>query len=101
MVSRNIHKINKFKNKKTRKSGIDYLVYLAGIIGPLLTLPQIYSIWIENQKGVSLITWIAYLFASLIWVVYAIKHKDKPLMIAELTWVILEVFIVVGLLRNS
>ena len=78
-------------------TAIDRWVYVAIIIGPLFTIPQVYSIWIEHTKGVSLITWASYLAASVIWLIYGLKRKDMAIIIVEVIWIILSVLILVGL----
>jgi len=74
-------------------------VYIAVVAGPLLTLPQVYSIWIDDQRGVSSISWFAYLGTSIIWLVYGVKHRDKPLVLVEFAWIALSIMILVGLHR--
>ena len=99
MVTYRSHRHIKRKTKSKQKSKIDELVYLAVVIGPLLTLPQVYSIWVEGQKGVSIISWFAYLAASIIWLIYAIKHKDKPMLIVEIIWILLDILVIIGVAR--
>jgi uncharacterized protein with PQ loop repeat len=100
MTTYSVHRHNKKKNTTKHKSGIDKLVYIAVIIGPLLTLPQLYSIWVDGQKGVSIISWVAYLIASVIWLIYGIKHNDKPLLTVEAVWVVLDILVIIGLMRQ-
>lgn len=99
MLSYGIHQHTKRKKKSVKKSKIDSLVYFAIVIGPLLTMPQLYSIWVQGQKGVSIISWVAYLTAAIIWLLYGIKHKDKPLIIVEAIWVLMDIIIIVGVAR--
>ncbi|MEI6850594.1 MAG: hypothetical protein WCK26_01340 [Candidatus Saccharibacteria bacterium] len=99
MVSYRSHRHIKKKTKSKQKSKIDSLVYLAVIIGPLLTLPQVYSIWVEGQRGVSIISWLAYLLASIIWLIYGIKHNDKPMLIVEIIWILLDILVIIGVAR--
>ncbi len=98
MATHNVRRYTKKTSKQ--KSEIDKLVYFAIVIGPLLTVPQVYSIWVQGQTGVSLISWFAYLLASMIWLFYGIKHHDRPIIITEVVWITLEVLIVLGLLRH-
>lgn len=79
------------------RSLIDSLVYLAAIVGPLMTLPQVYEVWIERSKGASFITWSSYIVVAMIWLAYGIKHKDKPIITLQVLWLILDILIVVGL----
>lgn len=83
---------------KKKKDAIDKLIYPAAIATPLLTLPQVYIIWVNKETGSSLITWAAYSVIALIWLLYAIKTRDKPLIVLELPSLILYVMITVGLL---
>ncbi len=100
MATHSVHRHIKRKKKVGKKtSEIDRLIYFAVVIGPLLTLPQVYSIWVQGQKGVSIISWVAYLIASVIWLIYGIKHKDKPIITVEVVWIILEVLIITGVTR--
>lgn len=99
MATHSVHKHLNIKRKIKKKSEIDRLIYFAVIIGPVLTLPQVYSIWIQGEKGVSIITWSAYLVSSVIWLIYGIKHKDMPIITVETMWIILEILIIVGVAR--
>jgi uncharacterized protein with PQ loop repeat len=72
-------------------------VYVAVIGGPLMTLPQIYSIWMEHQKGVSIVSWTGYMLTGVIWLVYGLKHREWPIIILQLTWIALDLGVIVGL----
>lgn len=98
MINHRMHKIKKRKGKADR-SPIDVLVYVAIIISPLLTMPQVYSIWVEGQKGVSLISWDAYLAAAIIWLFYGLKHQDKPIVVVQTIWIFLDIMIIIGIMR--
>jgi len=87
------------KRRKKKQEPIDKLVYLAVFLGPLMTLPQVYAIWVQGNKGVSMVSWVAYLLIAVVWLFYGIKHREKPIIAVQLLWIILDIFIVVGLLR--
>lgn len=93
----NIRHQNIHKKKKKTKS-IDKIIYLAVIMGPIMTIPQIYSIWINKNTGVSIITWISYLIITLIWLFYGITHKEKPIIIVQSLWIIIDLLIISGLI---
>jgi len=79
------------------KRFMDRAVYVVGAIGPLMTLPQIIKIWIEKDAaGVSIITWSAYLFYGVFWLIYGIMHREKPIIFAYIFWVTLQAFVVIG-----
>jgi uncharacterized protein with PQ loop repeat len=84
-------------NKKYRV--LDRLVYVSAIAGPIMTLPQIYTIWIDkNTGGISVIAWATYLVNSFIWLFYGLVHKDKPIILTNSLWVMLNILIVAGII---
>lgn len=84
---------------KKEKAALDYLVYFASILGPIMTIPQAWTIWSrQSAENVSLITWLTYAFLSLIWLAYGIFHKEKPLIILNLLLVAVNSIIVVGII---
>ena len=87
------------KVREQRTAPIDKLVYLAVVMGPIMTIPQVYSIWVQKNKGVSVVSWIAYLLISCIWLIYGLKHRDKPIIIVQVIWIALDGIIVAGLLN--
>lgn len=71
----------------------------AAIVEPLMTIPQIYQIWSTKQaQGVSLLSWVFYLIAAVIWLLYGIKVKDKAVIIASVLWVFVEGLVIAGIL---
>jgi len=78
---------------------IDDLVYVAGIVGPIMTLPQIIKIFgNKSAEGVSLITWLAYTLAAVFWLLYGIAHKEKPIIMTYALWVLFDLAVVYGCL---
>jgi len=84
--------------KRTAAGHIDKLVYIAAIATPIMTLPQLFRAWSRDNGGVSAVTWGAYVVIAVIWLLYALKNRDKPLIILEVSAVILYSLIVVGLI---
>ncbi|MBC8495945.1 hypothetical protein H8D36_07350 [archaeon] len=86
-----------FPHKDKTKRFLDRAVYVAGIVGPIMTIPQILKIWVErNAAGVSVYSWIAYAICSSFWLAYGIVHKEKPIIITYTLWIILDIFIIIG-----
>ncbi len=68
-------------------------------MGPIVTIHQIYKIWIEkNATGVSPIAWGTYLFIAIFWVIYGIAHREKPIIFIFSVWIVLDILIVLGTL---
>lgn len=97
MITRSPHKQK--QKSLAKKPRIDNFVYVAVVIGPVFSLPQLYTIWFEEQKGVSIIAWTSYLIATVIWLFYAIKHKDRPLILVQSIWIVLDLMIIIGVAR--
>ena len=87
------------RKKKSKNSNIELLFDFAAIIGPLVTLPQLIDIWNKGQDaGVSLVTWSGYLALSVFWLNYGIIKKEKPIIIANSLYLVINSIIVIGLL---
>jgi len=81
------------------KRFIDKAILFVCIAGPLMTIPQVFKIWIlRNATGVSAISWGAYLVFAFFWLMYGILHKEKPIIINSSLWIILEALVVIGTL---
>lgn len=92
-------KHEKYPHPNKWKRLIDKVIYVVGIGAPLMTIPQLTKIWIEkNASGVSVISWASYLIAAIVWLIYGIAHKEKPIILAYSLWIIFEILIVVGTL---
>ena len=90
-------KLEKYPHPNKWKNFLDKMIYVVGVSGPIMTFPQLLKIWVEkNAQGVSLFSWAWYLGIAFIWLTYAIVHKEKPLIITYILWIIIEIFIVIG-----
>jgi uncharacterized protein with PQ loop repeat len=91
-------KLEQYPHPDKMKRLMDHMIYFIGLIGPIMTLPQIATIWIDkNASGVSMITWATYLITSFFWLFYGIMHHEKPIMMTYTIWIFLEAFIVAGI----
>jgi uncharacterized protein with PQ loop repeat len=81
-----------------RDAMIGRLVYVAAFIGPLTIIPQVAEIWFVDRsaKGVSLITWLSFSLLSLVWLVYGLSRRDRPLIISNSLWLLGELIVVAG-----
>jgi hypothetical protein len=67
------------------------------LLGPILSLPQLYYVWFESHQGVSVITWTAYFVTQIFWLIHAFKYKDGANILAGVLWLIIEFLIILGL----
>jgi uncharacterized protein with PQ loop repeat len=64
-----------------------------------LTVPQVVAVWTAPApSGVSLVSWISYLFSACLWLVYGIRKRDKTIYLACIGWILLDAAVVVGVL---
>lgn len=73
-----------------------------GFVGPLTTVPQAMKIW-ENKSvtGLSLVSWVMYLALSFVWLYYGYVHKEKPIMISNVLYVLVNIVVITGILMFS
>lgn len=91
-------RLGKYPHPDARKRTVDIMVFLVGGFGPLFTIPQLMQVWVEkNASGLSLITWVAYVAFSFVWLLYGIVHKEKPIIFANSMYMILNTVIVIGI----
>lgn len=76
---------------------IDKIIYIFGVAGPILTLPQVYKIWAyKTAGGVSAFSWGALAVSSVFWLVYGFIHKDKPIIFTYTLWVVINFLVMLG-----
>lgn len=81
------------------KTFIDKGVYAAGILGVVVILPQALKIWVDNDtRGVSIITWMGFLFGASFWLFYGIIHKEKPIILTNLAVILADLTVISGLI---
>ena len=90
------------KEQTALKSKFDLVIYFAAIVAPVMTVPQLYKIWSDKQvSGVSIQTWATYSAISLIWVLYGIKIKAKPIILTNALLLLIDTLIVIGVIVYS
>ncbi len=76
---------------KLETSKLDSLALLVSIIQPLTTIPQIYLIYSSRDASqVSFFMWAAYNVASVILLLYGIRHKILPIICAQTLWLVVQ-----------
>lgn len=89
----------KFQIDSTYKKRIEYFALVAGIIQPLITLPQIIAIYSnQSAKDVSLLTWVGYLVFGITFLIYGLVFQLKPIWAGQIIWVTMQTIVVIGIL---
>lgn len=94
--------IRTFYKAKTHKKKyvlFNKLILLLAFGTPLLTLPQLLTVWKHRQvEGLSLTTWAGYAVMSLLWLIYGAMHNEKPIVITNALLLLIDAGIAVGIL---
>lgn len=78
------HPKHKIKNNGT----IDTVALIVGILQPLSTIPQIYLVYsTHDASAVSLFMWTSFNIASVILLMYGLRHKLAPIIWAQVLWI--------------
>jgi len=102
-----LHQRRRIKEKKLRNypsnsKGVrflDKIMLLIAVAAPIMTIPQITKIYLlKNAAGVSTITWGAYILLNVPWLIYGFVHKEKPIIISTILWLIINTLVLVGAL---
>jgi hypothetical protein len=64
-------------------------------------VPQITKAWSGPVPGMSISTWVMFSGFGLIWLVYAVIHGQKPLIVAQVVGLLCNVSVVVGWIVNT
>jgi MtN3 and saliva related transmembrane protein len=76
---------------------IPKIAYVVALCGPMSSVPQMWEIWWDrNASGVSLVTWTLFLLTSVVWLLYGVVKRDRPLIISNSLWVAAEAIIMAG-----
>src|SRR5687767_1051575 len=93
---------HKHLHHKKKKDALDYLVYFFMIATPLFELPQAIAIYTaKSAENVSLITWVFFFMASIVWIGYGWRNKLVPVMVTYSLYFVMEAIIIFGIVKYS
>ncbi len=82
-----------------QKKTIERVALIAGILQPLITVPQIVQIYSnQSAQDVSLVTWLGYLVFGVIFLIYGYIFKLRPIFYGQILWVTMQCVTVIGIL---
>ncbi len=77
----------------------DQFIAVVGLIGPIMTTPQIMNVWIHHQtEGLAITSWSTYVITSIFWLIYGILHKERAIILVNIAWILAHLSIVTGIL---
>lgn len=80
---------------------VDSLAYVVGVGGNIAVIPQVIKAWESNAPGLAIMTWVLFSFIGCIWLVYAILHNQKPLIVAQSVGISCNLLVVSGWVFNN
>ena len=83
-------------------SPLERIIRSLSLITLISTVPQVRAVWARpDPSGVSLISWVSYLLAACLWLVYGIQKRDKTIYLPCIGWIALDAAIVIGILVRT
>ena len=72
-------------------------MYAVGILGPIMTIPQILLIYISRDaSGVAAISWFMWTLFAIPWILYGLVHRERPIVITYLLWFFTNMIVFIG-----
>lgn len=87
--------------KKRATHTVDALAYTVGIGGNAATIPQIIKAWQSNAPGLAVLTWLLFVCFGFVWLVYALLHRQRPLIVAQTVGIAANMAVICGWLVNN
>lgn len=99
-MSRENYNLHKHVSKKKKLSAFDYIVIAASFMYPLSGIPQVIQIFQGTTDGVSIYSWLGFTLFATIFLIYGLKHRVTPMIIANSIWIVVDSLVVIGYLLN-
>jgi uncharacterized protein with PQ loop repeat len=78
-------------------SALRRLLGAMSIFTLLMTVPQVWTIWVGHQAaGVSVISWSAYLLSAVLWFWYGVQRRDRNIYLPCIGWAGLDAAVIAG-----
>ena len=99
MRKRRSHTLEPYPARTVWKRWLDRAVYAVGVIGPIMSLPQILLIYGgRNAAGVAPESWLMWALLDIPWIIYGFVHREYPIVITYTLWLVCNSLIFVGAL---
>ncbi|MBI2409786.1 hypothetical protein HYV30_01965 [Candidatus Kaiserbacteria bacterium] len=78
---------------------LDRIILLVGLGGPLATIPQIVKIYgSKSAADISPATFGAYAALDIVWIFYGLAHRERPIIWAYSSWLVVNTIVSAGAL---
>ena len=93
--------VQRIMNHQKSQKAVDSMAYIVGVVGNIAVVPQIIKAWQSDAPGLAVLTWALFIGVGLIWLIYAIMHKQKPLIVAQAVSISCNLAVVLGWMVNN
>lgn len=75
---------------KHKENSSHTLVLVASVVYPLTTMGQVLEIFVDQSAtNISLITYVLYIFFTIVFLVYGIREKLTPIIVLQSLWLVM------------
>ena len=93
------HNMSRKHKKSTQNRTINKLIYFVSLAYPATAIPQLVKVYTtHNVESLALISWLLYVTFGLIYLIYAITQRIRPLIIEGALWVGIYVLMVIAII---
>lgn len=91
------HSLHTYMKSKKKMTKFDQFINVAAFLYPISGIPQVIEVYNGNTAGVSLFSWVGFMFFSGLFLIYGLIHKVKPMIINNSLWFVVDVLVIIGL----
>lgn len=101
-MPKQLHKVAQHHTSTTVRKGkriavVDRATYVVAIVEPVITIPQATTIFVHHTAaGISLTSWVGYEVLTVIWLWYAIVHRNRLIFIYNILYFVIQTVIIFG-----
>ncbi len=76
---------------------LDKLIFIAGVVGPILSIPQVILIYSnKDASDISAVSWFGWAALNIVWILYGLAHREPPIVMTYSFWFIVNLTIAFG-----
>lgn len=91
------HSLHTYMKRKKKITKFDNFINFAAFLYPISGIPQVIEVYNGNTAGVSLLSWVGFMFFSDLFLIYGLIHNVKPMIINNALWFVVDFLVIVGL----
>ena len=86
---------------KRRTTAFDKIVLGVSVLYPLSASPQVIAVFSGKTEGVAALSWVGFLCCTILFLIYGLRHKVAPMIIANSLWVVMDILVIIGLFSSG